>query len=268
MWLCSRKGVSVPKENVGGYEPMENDNLSREGEAGQEESSEFDSEKWEEIKANKGMGTYRVLTQGMEMGVPQSELEIFFQEIIALKRSQGDYRFEFDLRKSLSRTSQNWGSPEEIRIIGDRAYQEEFAHNDFAAAASLAKDLYGKDSSEYITAIGAVKANEEIEQDAARIKAKPFMAEEDEEDEEEPTIRIKLSTDATLADLFSARDTIEEAEGLGSLELEAELHDNFDEGLVEKILDNQGGNEKVIDFFARYGRSKEDIETYLPIKFT
>lgn len=230
---------------------MENENLPQEGDIESGETAEFDREKWEELKADKDKGTYRIFMQGMEMGVSQSELEIYFQEIIALKKTQEDYAFEFHLRRSLSKTSPDWGSPEEIRTIGEQAYQAEFDYGNFATAARLAGDLYGIDSPQYLSAAQAAIAEREEE---------PTV-------EEKQDIEINLSSEATIADLFQARDAIEEARGLGGLELEAELHDNFDADLVEDILSNIKSKEKVIDFFARYDRSKEDIEAFLPIKF-
>jgi len=92
---------------------------------------------------------------------------------------------------------------------------------------------------------------------------------------EEEDLCVELSKDATFFDLYEAIDAIEEKEGLDSLHFEEELWDNFDEELFEEVLalrslenETRAQNTKVIDFFKKRGFSKEDIEIYLPIKFS
>lgn len=240
----------MSEKSIEGDEPMENEDEIQ-------EEVEFDPEKqqeWEELK--KGDAPFRTLKWGQENGVPQSELESIFAEVVERERKKKSYGIEYNLRKSLSRTSSRWGSPEDIEALGVQAYQEAVEADDIDSIKNIALDVYGKDSPEYLDAF---KRRKELEEK---------VAEEDAGIEEEELV-IKISSDATLADLFRELTSLEEVGGPGSIGFQEELHDNFDKDLVEKILDfdSQKSKEKVIDFFDRYGCSKEDIEIYLPIKF-
>jgi hypothetical protein len=96
------------------------------------------------MKAEREMGTFKILKKGIEMGVPQSEIDSVLQEDVEKMNAQGNYGSEFRIRTRLG-----LGSPEAIRAIGEKAYQSYVSKGDFIWAADLAKDLYGPDSPEY-----------------------------------------------------------------------------------------------------------------------
>ena len=218
-----------------------------ENEEGITEEVEFDPEKrqeWEELKRTKG--PFWALKRGERLGVPKQELESFLAETVA--NQPKNYGLEYNLRKSLSRASSEWGSVEEIEALGQRAYQAAIEAKDEDSIRNIALDVYGKESPEYRDAFEKRKqAVEEFEEGA----------------EEEQLIEI--AADATLGDLFEAVNHLWQ-KGV-EVDLKMELWDNFNKDLVEALLSNQGSNIKVIDFFTGYGYSKEDIETYLPVKF-
>lgn len=233
----------MDKESVGGNEPPADESI-------QEEPVEYDKEKWAELK--KGDAHFWALKWGQENNVPQEELESYLTEVVARNREQKKIPWvEFTLRTTLNKVSQStrWGSPEEIRALGEQVYQEAVEANDLNSQVAIAEVLFGKNSSEYLEAV----------------KRKKEPEAEKEVDEKERV--IKIPADATISDLFKAVEILEQ-QGFEA-NLDEELHDNFDEDLVEEILnlDSQENKEKVIDFFARFGYSKEDIEAFLPIKF-
>ncbi len=209
-------------------------------------------QEWEEMK--KGDAPFWTLKWGQENDIPQVELKSYLAEIVTNGRERKIYGIEYTLRNTLNKVSKSerWGTPEEIKALGERVYQEAIEADDLDSQATIAEVLFGKDSPEYKN---VVKRKKEIE---AEIAEKEAGIEEEERD-------IKISSDATLADLFEAvnRLWLQDIE----VDLEAELWDNFDENLVEALLSNQSSNAKLIGLFAGYGYSKEDIEAYLPIRF-
>lgn len=217
---------------------MENEEEAR-------EAVEFDLEKqqeWEEMKAKRKMETFRVLKKGIEMGVPQSEIDSVLQEDVEKMNAQGIYDSEFRIRTRLG-----LGSPEEIRAIGEKAYQSYITKGDFIWAADLAKDLYGLESPEY--------------QDVA----KELMIEE-----EYDAPLAQITEGATLANLITEWSKLKES-GRPHDNFEWELHANFDAEVVrdfQRITSaNETGNITVIDFFRKHGISKDDIEIGLEIEF-
>lgn len=99
---------------------------------------------------------------------------------------------------------------------------------------------------------------------------KEKIEKEEEEGEFEEEIIVRLSKSATFADLFEAIDNLEQ-EG-EEVHFEEELWDNFDEEVVEEILElrnnlSKAAKIKIISFFRKHEYSGKDITTYLPIKF-
>lgn len=205
------------------------------------EEVEFDSEKREELK--KSEGPYFALQYGEEMGVPQSELERFLSETVEKGRKKKKFGIEFTLRTTLNKMSKSerWGSPEEIRALGERVYQEAIEADDLDSQVTIAEVLFGEDSPE---CLDAIKRRNEAE-----------LGETD----------IRISIDATLADVFGIVNR-RYLDGV-DLDFENKLREHFDQDLAEAILSNQKSDAKMFDLFDAFGYSKEDIETYLPIKF-
>jgi hypothetical protein len=162
------------------------------------------------------------------------------------------------------------GTPEELKAIGDRAYQYALKKDMFNTAMKLAEELYGKDSEEWQRAYQVMDGVRQKMQEAQKSRDVKKTKEHPEDGRE---IRVLLSKDATFADLFAAIDALEKKEGEGVVHLDDELADNFDEKIAEEILafrgidNNKAASTKVIDFFKAHGLPQSDIITLLPIKF-
>lgn len=212
----------------------------------------FDREEWERTKLNfRGAAAIR---KGREMGVPEEEIIKFAEENIVRKKENGDYALVYQFRKNMK-----IGTPEVIRAAGEEAYKFLFEGNDFIAARNIAEEIYGKESEEWRKAEKAYQEeSEEIE------RKKKEISVEDEED-----LVVKISKNATFADLKEAIDNLLENHDFDDFHLDSELWDNFDQSLADEFFDALHGKKgiKVIDFFREHGYSKKDITVYLPIKF-
>lgn len=212
-----------------------------------EQETEFDLEEWEKLKANRDLGTRVILEQGKEMGVPLVEREKFLQEVAAQWQEKKNYGFEYWIRRRL-----DIGSPEELKAIGERAYQAYTAEGDSRPAAELAIILYEPDSPEYRDATEKLAAKEKAEK----------------EEYNAPLVQIR--EDATLADLIVEWAKLKES-GRPHYDFETELHSNFDVDVLKDfrkiVKTNETGEVKVIDFFDQHGISKDNIEINLEIEF-
>lgn len=183
---------------------------------------EYNKEAWEELKKSEG-GAYGIFNAGRKMGVPQEELVSFAEMRIAERATQGDFEFEYNLRKSL-----NLASEEELVLLKKKADDALEAQNN---------------------SVREIKK---------------------ERDEDEKTITIKISPNATFADLFAAIEKLDDIDDAQIFYLE--LDDNFDQRIVEAVHafqdQPQAASIKVVEFFKQQGYSKKEIETFLPIKFT
>lgn len=217
-------------------------------------SESYDEVKWEKLQKSPASA----MDKGKEMGVPQEELDRFAQDVIARETENKDYGFVYRFRKGMK-----IGTEEEIRAVGEKAYQFLFENGNFGTAMRIAEDMYGKDSEEWKRANEANKAEQKKTEEKGKRK-------EERMEDEEQELEVSISKDATFADLFNAIDAIEEDE---EFHFDEELWDNFDSEVVEEILafqDTQASKAattKVVDFFKERGYSQSDVSAFLPIKF-
>lgn len=242
-----KKEEEIPEEI--GTHPKEEE-MKKERMPEKIELSEAREKEWARLKR---VGAFWAIQEGKRIGIPPEELDRFAQEVIAERTKDQDYGFIFHFRGALG-----MGTEEELRKVGELAYQRALEENPISAA-DIAKKLYGENSPEYRKAMEVSRQKRE--------KEKRKM-----ERKEEKELEITLPRNATFADLFNALDEIEKKEGLGEVQFEEELHDHFGEETVEEILafqDNQAraASTKVIDFFKEHGYTQRDVSTYLPIKF-
>lgn len=214
---------------------------------GVEMDKKYDEKKWGELTAREA-AFYDTYQKGLDMGVPPEELERFAQGVVRQKTEEGDLGFVFRFRKAIS-----LGTPEEIDKIGLSAYQQAMEQSNYEAAARLAKEIQGKESSAYLEALGKAKKQKELL--------------------EKEWSDVALDPDATFANLFEKLDAMEDrlaAEQMGLFE--SELADNFPDDIFDEIEELRNDSKKasetnVLRFFEERGYDKETIEAYLPIKF-
>jgi len=222
-----------------------------------EEAMEYDKAKWKELIEDRLPA--QTIKQGREMGVPPEEINQYAEEVIAQRMEEQDYDFIYRFRKNMK-----IGTAEELKAIGEKAYQFFFDNEEFGQAQSMAKDVYGEDSEEWKRASDAW----ETESETSRKKDQKEWEKEEREEEEE--LRVTLSKEATFKDLFEAIADIENKKGFGSVMFEDELIDNFDKNIVAEIIDfrtSSAPTPKLIDYFKAHGYSKKDITIFLPIDF-
>ena len=223
-----------------------------------QELSEYDKVRWDKLKKGPPAGAIK---KGKETGVPQEELDKFAQDVIARETEKQNYSFVYRFRKNMG-----IGTDEEIRAVGEKAYQSFFDAEEFGNAMSIGENVYGRDSEEWR------RANEGNETKWKKMKKREKLKEEKIESGEYD-LKVILSKNATFVDLFIAIDAVEEEEGLGELGFEEELWDNFDKEIAEEVLSfrdeqvTKAMSTKVIDFFRERGYTQADVSAYLPIKF-
>jgi len=226
------------------------------------ESPEYHNEEWEGLKKETGSIAHAV-QKGRELGVPKEEMDKFIQDAINRKKEEGNYRFVYRFMKN-----QSIGTAEEVRAMGEKAYQTLLEMKAFDPAMSIAEEVYGKDSEEWIKASESWQ-KERVEIETAR------SAGEQKIDSGETELNLTLSKDATFADLFRAIDALAKKEGIDALDalgFESELFDNFDPEIADqieslKIDPAKARATKLTDFFKEKGYSQKDITVFLPIKF-
>ena len=205
-----------------------------------ESNMEYNKEEWENLKNEKGPAI--AIIEGRKINVPEEIIEEFAHEIITQKIEEEDFFFIYRFRKNMK-----IGTEEEIKKSGERALKFYIETEERETALRIAEDLYGRDNKEW----------EEINKII--------------ESKTESNLSVTISEDSTFAELFRAMDSIEKINGLGSLHFEEELYDNFDPKIAEKIIESHQNNSmdniKILDFFKDEGYSKDDVSTYLPIKF-
>lgn len=226
---------------------MENEQPPQEDEVESNDQVEFDRQKWEAIKNNERADTFQKLKQGKEMGVPQEELEQIVQDEAGHWQRKKNYGFEYWIRKRL-----DMGSPEELSEIGERSYIAYVAEEDFKPALDIALDIYGPDSSEY------------------KYLAEKLKIKEIAEKEEYDAPLAQIYEHATLASLMTEWEKLKKF-GRPHSDFEIELNANFGTNVLQDFREivkaGKTGEITVIEFFARYGESKENIEAILNIEF-
>lgn len=216
----------------------------------------YNKAEWEKLKQG---GAAFAINKGKEKGVPQEELDRFAEDVIARETKSQNYDFVYRFRKNME-----IGTDEEIKTVGEKAYQSSFDAQDFGLAMAMAENVYGRDSEEWRRANKASEA--EWKKTEEKRKEKKIQDKERE-------LNATISKDATFSDLFNAIDAVKEDEGLGELHFEEELWDNFNSEIVEEVLAfrnvqaSKAVITKVLDFFRERGYSQKDVSVFLPIKF-
>jgi hypothetical protein len=219
------------------------------------EAGKYDQRAWERLKREKK--PVFVIDEARKTGVPEDIVQQFGREVAETKeREDGpDVAFHFMHYMKI-------GEPDERLALAQKAYKGYMDADDYGYAMAIAQDAFGKESEEWKKANAANDA-------AWKKSAKSEKSEEDEELAEEPII---ISKNATVADLFKAIDAFEEKTELGASHFEDELHDNFNTEVVRRLLEMRDTPEAskitAVKFFNEQGYSVDDIETFLPIKFS
>lgn len=218
----------------------------------------YDRSNWEKLKKR---GSAFAIIEGRKLGVPREELNRFAEEIIEKAIGNQEYAFVYRFM-----TSMGIGTRETAINIGKQAFDLFMAHKEYSLAAAVAEDVWGRDSEEWKRADQASEAVWKKTEE--RIKKK-----EEKMEKGEWELSATISKDATFADLFAVIDTVEGKEGIGELNFEEELWDNFNPDIVEEIIELRSSQEdkaatiKVLDFFKERGYSQKDVSVLLPIKF-
>ena len=218
---------------------------------------QYDEAAWEKLKLERGQGSpAAVINKGKEWGVSQEELERFAQDVIAQWKQSEKLAYLYDFMKNMG-----IGTAEELRDVGEQAYNFFLDRKDFVSALEIAEKVFGKNSEEW-----------EFVNKAHETEQEKMEGAEGEEQE----LNVVISKNATFADLFSAIDEIESETGVadeGKLFFDEELLDNFSEELFNEVLSfrdeqaDKAKTTKVLDFFKQRGYKQKEVSAFLPIKF-
>ena len=204
---------------------------------------------WEKLKSGS---PFFALQKGREIDVSASELELYARNIVEEnKNKEPNFTFRFILNIK-NKLGLDVVTDEELKTIGEQAYQLLLNKKNFDSAMEVAREVYGEDSPEYCQAL---KASQQPKSEQQKNKK----------------TEITLSKDATFTDLFTAQEDIEK--DLGEIYFEEELWDNFDPTLAKAVLSfrdekkDKASTTKVADFFREHGYTQSEISSFLPIKF-
>ncbi|MBI4143091.1 hypothetical protein HY480_04420 [Candidatus Uhrbacteria bacterium] len=198
----------------------------------------------------KGIGAYRAIMTGRQIGIPEAELVAFTHEVIAAKADAGDAAGAWRLMGSLQ-----FGTDEEHEAMARRAYEQN-VHQQPGVAREIAEQAWGTESPEFGTAdVRWRLAQDEVPED---------VGPEDVADDADVTI----TPDATFDDLFAA---LEAGDGRVQEIFDHELVDHADRDVVDEVLRIQADRTRaaatsVVAFFKNIGWSKRDLQAYLPIR--
>jgi len=111
-----------------------------------EESGEvgMTKEKWEKLKQGPPVWA---INHGRELGVPQTELDLFLQQAITGKIAAGDLATAWRLMKNMG-----VGTDAEQREFGRRAYENFMIIEDYGEALAIADNLWGRNSGQWAEA--------------------------------------------------------------------------------------------------------------------
>jgi hypothetical protein len=208
--------------------------------------------RWAEI-VSENIGGFTIIKQGIELGLPAPVLEAQLQKILANGDNQGDFWYEYKLRKNLQ-ARLGYGEDSDIKDAGIRAYAQAMTLSSAQTAIQLAEELYGAESAEYTAAVQRGKMLDEA--DVARQAEVGAMLSGEK-------TTITLTHDATL---FS----MEENPRFDDDVFWSEIHGNFNPEVAEALLSltiEEKQTTKVLEFFEQYGYDLDDLETFLPISF-
>lgn len=228
--------------------------------AEQKEKSNLRERMLEAVKSD--VGSYNNIVGAREVGIPEKTIKEYALRFMAadLRREAG---YENTL-KMLYRIARN------AKVATDKEVHE--------LAKEIYTDIINQDPSNADAAkffgiapvvdLKQIKLAKEKEKEVALNRLWSIIP----ESEDEMTMQIELTINATMADLFEALDSgeseyyeIEEAfnEDLSKLGkgIESELSE------LRFIKIELAAKTKVADFFKKFGNTKKDIETWLPIMF-
>ncbi len=215
------------------------------------ESMEYDREQWETLRNDPNKGAFMILKSALQMDVPREELEDFIAQRTKIESESGNFGFEYHLRNSL-----DINTPEELRIIGESAYEAAIAAEAYNHVVSIAQYLYGKESKQY---------RETLEMSAKKTESEKVVPEDEAILEERSNQKVEISANASMKELIAALDEAKLIEFF-----ETDLAENFDNQWLELYSDLMPDQEKlanttISEFFK--GINAQDLEVYLPIKF-
>jgi hypothetical protein len=169
------------------------------------------------------------------------------------KYAGDDLAYKYRLLKS-----SKYATPEEIRETGVLAYQKAVDEGNPSSALLIAEDIYGKESPEFTKALSDFKDQEE----AKRQEYRDLMNGAEDETEE----IVTLSKKATIAEM----EANHEYDDLLDEVLDEELGRGFDPDVLSAYIElsqKEKESTTVLDFFAKYGYSQDDVELVLPVRF-
>ncbi|MDP3696824.1 MAG: hypothetical protein Q8R55_02205 [Candidatus Taylorbacteria bacterium] len=235
----------MPKSpESGGFPPEHNPS---------KESPEAEWSRWKEIIRVKPQDTAYALREGKRLGVPESEIKELAQQAFDKHAQEGWYGLAYQIMKAAE-----LGTEEERIAMGEKVYQEHMRGNNPVGAASIAKELWGENSPQYISAQEFVKKEEEKFKKEQE-KAEPLM---------------HLFPEATFHDFYAIWHDMVNEEGMGiDIEIEANMKNVFGEELTKQVMDFLNGQDdtlerkKVLDFFQEHGFGKARLREVLGIDF-
>jgi|GEM_PF-2001847 len=177
-------------------------------------------------------------------------------EAKAMERAMID-KFDLEYQYRLLKNSK-YATPEEIREVGVLAYQKAIDEGNPSSVLLIAGEIYGKESPEYELALKDFKEKE----DAKILERQALRNGAEDETEEFVTLPLKV-TIAEMEDNHEFDDLLDEV-------LHEELGRGFDQDVLSayiELSEEEKTSTRVLDFFAKYGYSQDDVETTLPVRF-
>lgn len=199
---------------------------------------------------------------GLQLEIPREKIEEYAKASMAQEISLGNYLRAINILRDADVAGLNIGSFEEIEAVTSDLFNKCLQERKYNSAIEIARMKWGDDSEQY------KKALEVYENDPENMALRRV---EEKKERRLEKWSAKISKDATFKDLFDAVDDRDEELRQSELFM-SEVWDNFDQEICDEILDMQSDDikavgTKVVEFFEKYGYSKKDIETFLPVKF-
>ncbi len=273
-----------------GYNPTEEEIRQAEGimDDDKRDMSRIREDTLERLKTAPEGSYFWVITRAQEIGIPEEEIKEYFRKIVKNGVRRGEpinmylslaYRASRKKAGIMLSANEYLGigpgiiPEEEIREIAKRTYEQMLKEvpSNFDAAGFL----YGENSEEYQRAKELYnKRRKERRKKEQKGRKWRIVSKTNKDREAEGAVILVL--DATFFDLFEAIESDEgievELDELFWSEVYERVGSHFDEdaqGELEKFFDQPAlaKTTKVLEFFEKYGYSKEEVEAFLPIRF-
>ncbi|GEM_PF-4867555 len=216
-----------------------------------------------------GSSTAYYIDEARKFGIPEDEIEARFLQV-----AEENIMNETDSPATILKIMGNMriSTRQRVEEVVRKACEKALLERPSNMVA--AEYLFGLDSEEYKRAkelrdkeLREEQENEERER-GGRVEILTVKGDiEDVPSENDATINESrdhlealLSEDTTLKDLFNAMNYDL------SVAFWLEIHDQFSE-VVDRLMELENSDIKVLDFFDEFGYDKSDLEVFLPIRF-